>query len=185
MSLVKTAAARPHVHLLRLITHVWCKYEPSPACVHCKRGRKQERGKQSRVWSGGQIHTCHHATADSPNHRFGRARENIEFSEVMPGFVDLLVCKKMAHMLVGGGIRPETENLWTGGCCTTVDQRREAAAVAAAAASASPLLTVSDYQGSQRRLHSAVRTSWAVRSLIPGQIIDDEEIVESRRRFFH
>lgn len=100
----------------------------------------------------------------------------------MLGFVDLLVCKKMAHMLVGGGIRPETENLWTRGCCTTNDQRWEAAA---AAASTLPLLTVSDYQGAQCRLSSAVRPLWADHSLIPGQIIGDQAIPESRRSFFH
>lgn len=61
---------------------------------------KQERGK------------THMQSRQRPNHRFGR-EEKIEFSKVMLGFVDLLVCKKMAHMLVGGGgIRPGTENFW-------------------------------------------------------------------------
>lgn len=76
-------------------SHIWIRRlilsPPSPAC------RK---------------HTCSHATADGPNHHSLGARgfsgENIEFSEVRLGFVDLLVCKKMAHGLVGGGIKPET-----------------------------------------------------------------------------
>lgn len=97
-----------------------------------------------------KTHTCSRATADGPKPpRWEFSEEDSGFSEVMLGFVELLVCMKTAHMLVGGGIRPDTESSCTRGCCTTHERRREATVAVAAWA-------VSDYQGTQRRSHAAV-----------------------------